>query len=149
MTSNIFEKANQFIRTCDSAQLGVIDEDGYPSVSSVSTIKTENIFEIYSSTNIGSNKEKRISKNDKASMCFCANGNNVTLVGRAEIVKDQEVKSKYWLDWFKDHYQGGETDPDYVIIKFTTERVSLWIDQESAEFTIDALLTVLSPEDKS
>ena len=142
MNANIIEKANQTIKTCDRAYLGVIDEDGYPSVSTVSPIHQENILEIYASTNIGSNKEKRLRRNNKASMCFCADNNNVTLVGEAEIVTDQETKSRCWLDWFKVHYPGGETDPDYVIIKFTSKRASLWVDNEGAEFSIDEYKTL-------
>ena len=41
MSSNIFVKANQIIKTCDAAYLGVIDENGFPHVSTVSTIKPE------------------------------------------------------------------------------------------------------------
>jgi len=144
MNTNLFAKATQIVKECDAVQLGLIDDEGYPSVSTVSPIKTENIFEIYSTTNIGANKEKRLRKNSKASICFCSNGSNITLVGEAELCTDQETKSRCWLDWFKDHYQGGETDPDYVVIKFTTKRVSLWIDNESAEFTIEELMKVQS-----
>jgi hypothetical protein len=39
MDSNIFAKANQIIKNCDAAYLGVIDENGFPSVSTVSVIK--------------------------------------------------------------------------------------------------------------
>ena len=144
MTSNIFERANQVIKTCDAAYLGVIDENGSPSVSTVSPIKTESILAVYFSTNIGGNKEKRLRKDNRASICFCSNGNNITLVGETEICTDQETKSRYWLDWFKEHYAGGETDPNYVIVKFTTKRVSLWVGNEGAAFTIDGLLTVQS-----
>ena len=144
MNANIFEKANQIIKTCDAVYLGVIDENGYPSVSTVSVIQPENIFEAYFSTNIGSNKEKRLSKNNRASVCYRSGGNNITLVGEVEILTDQETKSRYWIDWFIGHYSGGETDPNYLIIKFTTKRVSLWVDNEDAEFTIDELLTVQS-----
>ena len=144
MNVNIFEKANQALKGCETAYLGVIDEFGYPSVSTVSPIKPENIFEIYFSTNAGSNKERRLRNNNRASICFCTNNNNITLVGEAEIVTDRETKSRYWLDWFIDHYPGGETDPDYIIIKFTTGRVSLWLDGEGAEFKISELLAVQS-----
>ena len=137
MNTKMFEKANQVIKTCENGSFGVIDENGYPSVSTVSIIKPENISEIYFSTNIGGNKEKRLKKNNKASICCCAGGNNITLVGEAEILTDQETKNKYWLDWFIDVYKGGKTDPDYCVIKFTTKRVSLWIDCEIAEFSID------------
>jgi len=144
MNANIFEKANQIIRTCDAAYFGVIDENGFPSVSTVSPVRPENIFEMHFSTNIGGSKEKRLSKNNRASVCYRAGGNNITLVGETEILTDQQTKSRYWLDWFIDHYSGGETDPSYCVIKFTTKRASLWVDNESAEFTINELLTVQS-----
>jgi hypothetical protein len=71
-------------------------------------------------------------------------GGNVTLVGTAEIISDQEIKNQYWSDDFLEHYPKGKTDPDYVVIRFSTQRVSLWIDNESAEITIDRFLTVQS-----
>jgi general stress protein 26 len=130
MSENIIEKANQIIKTCDTAYVGVIDENGYPSVATISPIKQENIMEIYFSTNIGGNKEKRLRKNNRASICFREGNNNITLVGDTEIITDQETKSRFWLDWFINHYPGGETDPNYIIVKLTTKRVSLWIDFE-------------------
>ena len=143
MNANIFEKANQIVRNSSAAYLGVIDENGSPHVSTVSPIKPEGIFEIYFSTNMGSNNEKRLSKDNRASLCFRMEYSNVTLVGETEIVTDQETKSCYWLDWFKDHYES-ETDPNYIIVRFTTKRLSLWIDNESTEFTINELLSVQS-----
>ena len=144
MNTNIFEKATEIIKACDAAYLGVIDESGFPSVSTVSTIKTENIFEIFFSTNIGSNKEKRLRQNNRASICFHSGGDNITLVGDVEICTDQATKSNYWLDWFKDHYAGGETDPNYIIAKFTTKRMSFWVGGESAEKILPDLLTIQS-----
>ena len=74
MDANIFAKANQIIKKCDAAYFGVIDEDGFPSVSTVSVIKPENIFEAYFSTGLCSNKVKRIRKNKKVSLCCHAGG---------------------------------------------------------------------------
>lgn len=72
MDANIFLKANQIIKTCDAAYLGVIDGDGFPSVSTVSTIKPEGLFEAYFATGAGANKTKRLLKNKKASVCYRA-----------------------------------------------------------------------------
>ena len=143
MDANIFEKANQIIKSCDTAHFGVIDEEGYPTVSTVSVVKPENIFEVYFSTDTESGKVKRLRKNNRASICFKTDS-NITLVGEAEICADQETKSRYWLDSFIHHYSGGETDPNYVIIKFTTKRVSLWLGNEGGAFFIDELLTIQS-----
>jgi len=132
----IIEKANGIIKTCEEAYVGVIDEAGFPSVSTVSVIKPEGISEVYFSTGLEGNKVKRLSKNNRTSICFCKRGSNITLVGKAEILTDQPTKSKFWLNWFSEIYEGGETDPNYCIIKFTTKRVSLWVGNEGAEFEL-------------
>ncbi|MCL2376323.1 MAG: pyridoxamine 5'-phosphate oxidase family protein [Defluviitaleaceae bacterium] len=138
MNKEITTKVNEAIKKCSSASFGLIDEKGYPSVSTVSLIRPETISEIYFSSGLDGNKAKRLQKNSKASICCCiGNSSNITLVGDAEIFTDQETKSKYWLDWFKNVYEGGETDPNYCVIKFTTKRVSLWIGEDGAEFEIE------------
>ena len=144
MNANILERANQIIQACDAACLGVIDEDGCPSVSTASPIKPESIFEAYFATGLDANKTKRLLRDKRASVCYRADGNNITLVGEAEILTDQATKSWLWLDWFIHHFPLGETDPNYCIIKFVTKRASLWVDNESSEFAIDALLKVQS-----
>jgi general stress protein 26 len=144
MNANIFAKANQIIKSCDAAYLGVLDEGGSPHVSTVSAIKPENILEAYFATGLGANKTKRILADKRASVCYRNNGDNISLTGVAEILTDQETKSRLWLDWFINHFPGGETDPNYCVIRFTSKHASLWIDGESAEFTMDELLTVQS-----
>ena len=109
MNANIFAKANQIIQTCDAAYLGVIDEDGSPSVSTASPIKAESIFEAYFATGLDANKTKRLLRDKRASVCCHADGNNITLVGEAEILTDQPTKTRLWLDWFIHHFPLGET----------------------------------------
>ena len=144
MNANLFAKANRIVQSCDAAYLGVLDESGFPNVSTVSPIKPENIFEAYFATGMSENKARRIRADKRASVCYRAGDDNITLVGVAEILTDQETKSRFWLDWFIDHIPGGETDPNYCIIKFTAKRASLWIDNEVAAFTMDDLLAVQS-----
>lgn len=139
MNARILAKANQIIQTCDTAYFAVLDEQGSPNVSTVSTIKPENIAVAYFATSVAANKTKRLLRDQRASVCYHSGDNNITLVGTAAIYTDQPTKSRLWLDWFSNHFPGGETDPDYCIIKFTTQRLSLWIDYESAEFSLDEL----------
>jgi len=139
MNLNLVELANTSIKKCDSAYMGVIDQDGFPSVSTVSFINPENILELYFATGLEGNKTKRLAINSKASVCCNPKEGNITLVGEAEILTDQESKSRHWLSWFNEIFEGGETDPNYVIIKFTTKRASLWLKDDGAEFTIEEL----------
>ena len=133
----ITKKANQMIQTFESASFGVIDENGYPSVSAISLCYPETISELHFTTTLDSNKTKRLQQNNKASINCYSDMNNITLVGEANILTDQASKSKYWQDWFIHIYPGGKTDPNYCVIKFTAKHASLWIDDEGAEFTID------------
>ena len=140
MNSKSFEKANTLIRTFENASFGVIDENGYPSVSPVSLHNPQSISELYLTTTMDSNKVKRLLKNSKASINCYNSTSNITLVGDAEIFADEETKGKYWPDWVAagtDVYPDGVSDPNYCFIRFTTKRISLWIDDESAEFTLD------------
>jgi len=140
MNPNLHAKANELIKTLKYASFGVIDENGYPSVSAVSLVNPTNITELYFTTTMDSNKAKRLKKNNKASINCYTTMNNITLVGETEIFFDQETKSKYWQEWVKlgaDVYPAGASDTNYCFIKFTTKRVALWVDDEGAEFTLD------------
>jgi len=145
MNENIFERSNQLIKSCNTAYIGVIGENGFPSVSTVMPVNTDSLFETFFATGLASNKAMRLQKNNQASVCYHVGGNNITLVGTAEILTDQATKSRFWhKEGFLEHFPGGETDPNYCIIRVTTKRFSLWVDNEYAQLSIDELLTVQS-----
>jgi len=136
MNTKLVESANEMIKTCANACIGVIDENGSPSVSAISLCNPETISELYFTTTLDSNKAKRLQKDNRASICYFSAMNNITLVGETEIFTDQETKDKYWQAWFAEVYPGGVTDPNYCVIKFTTKRVSLWIGEDGGEFPL-------------
>ena len=135
MNTQLVEKANQFIKTRDTASVGVIDENGYPSVCAITLCNPETISELYFTTTLDSNKANRLKANNKASINCFSDMNNITLVGEAEILTDQDSKTKYWKAWFCEVYEG-PTDPNYCVIKFTTKRVSLWLGEDGGEFPL-------------
>jgi len=136
MDAKMLDKANNFFKTCNDASFSVLDESGYPSASAIWLMGQDNISEIYFSTPVGSNKYKRLQKSSRASINCYAEFNNLTLVGEAVILTDQESKTKHWQEPFQYIYPKGDTDPTYCIIKFTTKRVSQNIDHEASEFTM-------------
>ena len=52
----------------------------------------------------------------------------VCMTGDVEVITDQNVKQELWQDWFINHFPGGPTDPNYVILKFTANHATYWID---------------------
>ena len=140
MNNKLHVMANDLIKTFKYASFGVIDENGYPSVSAVSLNNPENIAEFYFTTTMDSNKVKRLAKINKACLNCYTSDNNITLVGEADIVSDEETKKLYWDKWVElgaDVYPGGVSDPNYCFVRFKTKRVSLWINNEGSEFMLD------------
>lgn len=133
---NIYQKAAEIISASSDAYFGVLDENGYPSVSTVSSIQTEGLRCVRFSAGASGNKVKRLAKSNKASLCYQQGGDNVTLVGTARVLTDAKIKHALWQDWFINHFTEGKDDPEYVVIEFYTERVSLWVDNDGAECAI-------------
>lgn len=136
MNANIIKKAADIIKTCDEGYVGVIDENGFPNVATRSNIKPHSILNCYFATGTYANLSLRLQKNNKTSVCFHKDGDNVTLVGTSEFITDKKEKNDLWLDWFINHFPEGVDDPNYCIVKFTTHKVSLWVGRTSAEFNI-------------
>lgn len=144
MYTNIFKQSGDLINQSDVAYVSSIDENGYPHVATRSMIKSYGLQGTYFSTGTEGNLADNIRRNNKMSLCFHNKGDNMTLVGTAEIIRDQGKKKEMWLDWFIDHFPGGPTDPGFCLIKFTTEYVSLWVDHKSYKFSMDEVSEVTS-----
>ncbi len=136
VNANILAWANEIVSTAAEAYIGVIDEAGFPSVSTISSIQTDGIYKTYFATGINGNKAVRIRNNSKASVCYRDGQNNVSLVGEAVILTDTPTRHALWQDWFIQHFPGGKDDPAYCIIQFTTVRAFLWIYGKSTKFQI-------------
>ena len=66
-------------------------------------------------------------------MCINSPKFNITLVGTLEIMTDPEIKKEMWQEPLGDIYSGPD-DPEYCVIRFTTERYNIFFDDgESAE----------------
>jgi len=113
------------------AALGLIDEEGYPTVSTLTIARADGIKWLTFCTSLDRNTVKRIRKNDRASVCINSSEFNITLVGRVEILTDAETKKENWFAPMSGHWSGPE-DENYCVLKFTTERYSLFVGYEEA-----------------
>jgi len=134
MNDEIITKAGVFTASARNCVLALIDEDGYPTAATITPSKTEGIKTIFIGNNINSNWAKRAEKCGRASICYSSDRPecNITLVGTIEVItSDMEVKKEMWSDWMSQYYSGPE-DPKYCVLRFTTERYSLYVDGEQA-----------------
>ena len=113
--------------------LALIDEDGYPSASTISISKAEGIKWLTFLSGLNSNKAKRISKCHRGSVCINSSQYNITLVGTLEILTDPDIKNEMWQEPLREIYSGPD-DPEYCVIRFNTERYNIFFDSgESAQ----------------
>jgi general stress protein 26 len=104
--------------------LSLIDNDGYPTTSTISVSKAEGINWITFCTGLGNNKTKRIEKCNRASVCFDAIDHNITLVGTIEVLTDPKIKKEMWYNGLENHFNGPD-DPNYCVLRFRTNRYNL------------------------
>ncbi|MCL2839702.1 MAG: VOC family protein [Defluviitaleaceae bacterium] len=114
------------------AALSLIDENGYPSATTFAIVKADGINWITFATGIERPYIDRIHKNNKACVCINSSKYTINLVGTVEALTDIETKKANWLSvsGMEEHFSGPE-DPGMLVIRFTTERYSIFFDDGS------------------
>lgn len=146
MHAEIMERAGEIIRqnTAHNAAeghepycvLALFDENGYPTVSTLTPAKADGIRWITFCTGLESNKAKRIRECSRAGLCFNTGGAyNITLVGTIEIVTDPATKREMWYAGMGQHFQNAD-DPAYCVLRFRTQRYNLLVDWKEAAGTL-------------
>ena len=105
--------------------LALIDDNGYPTASTLTISKSEGIKWITFLTSVESNKVKRINKCNKGSVCLASPEYNISLVGTLEILTDLDTKKEMWYEAIGALFTGPE-DPAYCVLRFNTERYNLF-----------------------
>ena len=112
--------------------LALIDEDGYPSASTLTISKADGIKWLTFLSGLKSNKAKRIEKCNRGSVCINSPKYNITLVGTLEVLTEPDIKKEMWQEPLG-HMYSGPDDPEYCVIRFTTQRYNIFFDDgESA-----------------
>ncbi len=126
----IVEMSEKIVKESNTASIAVVREDGYPIVSTISNIRVNGIKTIWFATSLNSNKVRCLLKNSKASICYTSDGNNVTLIGEVEVLRDASTRKELWVDWFIEHFPMGADDPTYCILKFNSELCIYYLDSK-------------------
>ncbi|EOS75897.1 MAG: pyridoxamine 5'-phosphate oxidase family protein [Lachnospiraceae bacterium] len=118
-----------------------IDENGFPNVKAMlKPRKVNGLKEFYFSTNTSSLRVKQFRSNPNASIYFYRKGlikyTGIMLVGRMEVLIDQETKDMIWERGDTMFYKKGVTDPDYCVLKFTAECGRYYCDLKTESFEV-------------
>ena len=118
-----------------------VDAEGFPAVKAMLKPRARSgLREFWFSTNTSSLRVRQFLENPKAAVYFYRKGlvqyTGVLLIGRMEVLTDQEIKNKIWKKGDTVFYKGGVTDPDYCVLKFTAEKGRYYCDLKTESFTV-------------
>lgn len=118
-----------------------VDKNNYPNMKAMlKPRKRVGLKEFYFSTNTSSMRVKQFLNNPNASIYFYHKGfikyTGVMLVGKMEVLTDQEIKNMIWRKGDTIFYKGGVTDPDYCVLKFTAQSGRYYCDLKTEDFEI-------------
>lgn len=136
------QKLEKFIDRQKVSIMASIDEAGFPNLKAMlKPRKHVGLKEFYFSTNTSSMRVRQYQSNPKASIYFYHKGliryEGVMLIGKMEVLTDQESKNSIWKRGDTMFYKGGVTDPDYCVLKFTAERGRYYCDLKTESFEIE------------
>ncbi len=134
-------KIEKFIDKQKVSFICSIDEENHPNVKAMLKPRKRNgLKEFYFSTNTSSMRVKQYKNNPNASIYFYHKGLlkyvGVMLKGKMEVLTDQEIKNLIWKKGDIIFYKKGVTDPDYCVLKFTTENGRYYCDLKTENFDI-------------
>ena len=114
------------------AALALIDENGYPTASTLTIAKADGINWLTFCTSLSRDSVKRIKACNRASVCINSSEYNITLVGTVEVLTDTETKKDNWFAPMEGQWSGFDA-PEFCVLRFTTERYSLFVGYEEAK----------------
>ena len=134
-------KIENFVKKQKLSFIGSVDKNGYPNMKAMlKPRKINGLKELYFSTNTSSLRVKQFQNNPNASIYFYHKGlikyTGVMLLGKMEVLTDQETKNMIWRKGDTMFYKKGVTDPDYCVLKFTVETGRYYCDLKTENFEV-------------
>lgn len=134
-------RLEKFIKKRKVSFICSVDENGCSNVKAMlKPRKMNGLKEFYLSTNTSSLRVKQFKNNSNASIYFYHKGfikyTGVMLVGKMEVLADQETKNMIWRKGDTIFCKKGVTDPDYCVLKFTARSGRYYCDLKTENFEV-------------
>jgi len=108
------------------------DLDGQITAAVITASKTDGIKTVNFCSGVGSKWAKRAERDNRAAVCFESETYSITLRGKLEIITDAAIKQENWYSGLENHFSDAD-DPNYCVLRFTTEVYNLFVDWENTE----------------
>lgn len=134
-------KLGRFIDKQKVSFICSVDDDGFPNVKAMLRPRIrKGLKEFWFSTNTSSMRVKQFLDDPRSSIYFYHKGLikyvGIMLIGKMEVLTDQESKNAVWKRGDTLFYKKGVTDPDYCVLRFTAEKGRYYCDLKTESFEI-------------
>ena len=109
------------------ATVSLIDENGYPASTTMTISKADGIKWLTFLSGLSANPAKRVNICNRACVCLSSSKYHISLQGTVEVLTDIESKKENWQELMGGYYADKWENPDYCVLRFTTERYNLYI----------------------
>jgi general stress protein 26 len=132
-TSLLLQIAREIINKVPMCLAITVDQDGHANARVVQTSQLSEDWTVRFMTDRRSRKVEEIERSGKMTLAyqFVPENQYVTLIGRATVNDDIEVKNAIWQPASLRWHPGGPNDPNVVLIDFVTDRIELWSSKDS------------------
>ncbi len=137
-SNNLERVIGEMIDRQEVCFLSFIDRQGFPSTRAMlNPRKRKGLTEFYLTTNTSSQKVQSLLANPRACLYFYDRPTyrGAAFTGTAEILYDQAIKDEIWRDMDTIFYESN-TDPDYCVIKFTTQKIRYYDNYQSLDLQV-------------
>lgn len=140
MSKDMIKTAENLIKHNKMVMVASVGEDGYPYQKMMYNARVrEGVKTFYLTTNTSSLRARQFLKNPAASLYFSDKRffHGLMLLGRMEVLQDAASKELIWQPGDTMYYPLGVTDPDYCVLRFTTESGRYYSSFSSTDFVVE------------
>jgi len=125
--STIIRVAQQVIDEARYCALVTIGEDGHPQSRLVDPFSPEEDMTVWIGTNPITRKVAQIQKDHRVTLFYFDRESlsYVTILGKAELIKDPVEKAKHWKEEWAPIYKDGSHGDDYLLIRVKPRRLEV------------------------
>jgi general stress protein 26 len=123
----ILSAAKEVMQKAHFCGLITLDANGGPQARVVDPFAPEDDMTVWIATSGVTRKVAQIEKDPRVTLlCTPPDGSGyVTLIGKAELVRDAAEKAKHWKPEWKQFYKDENRGEDYVLIRIRTTRLEI------------------------
>lgn len=117
--------AREVVEGAAFVSLATLDEEGFPAVRAMDPLPPDGDWVVWLATNPGSRKVDQLRARPQVALHYLAEGvpAYVTLIGRARLVDDPELKARHWKESWTPFYP--DRDQSVLLIEVTPIRLEV------------------------